>query len=64
VAKLPELLRKQPKTMNLGRVGAGVRRRQESNMSETTILVVLGIKLAIVVFGVLAIGAILWWFFR
>jgi hypothetical protein len=37
---------------------------QESTMSETTILVVLGIKLAIVVFGVPAIDAILWWIFR
>ena len=37
---------------------------QESTMSETAILVVLGIKLAMVVFGVLAIGAVLWWIFR
>jgi hypothetical protein len=37
---------------------------QESTVSETTILVVLGIKLAMVVFGVLAIGAVLWWIFR
>lgn len=37
---------------------------QESTMSETAILVVLGIKLATVVFGVAAIGAVLWWIFR